>query len=188
MKKEAINWPQIGTAVLTGFAAAGTGVFIDEMLDWLKENRIQWKSQDYYQAMLDAHPQLKKEDPKIVAKYWASLYHFAPYMAQDPLAAGAYIRQTLRQLPNEEFGGPTIDTYSTLTNINKAVADVKQKKTRGIATEIGVGASSKVVGDTLSGSIMPQKKETINNIYTYQTKDASYDGAKKLALRRVNDR
>ena len=73
--------------------------------------------------MLDGHPELKKADPEQVAKYWESLYHFAPYMAQDPLAAGAYIRQSLARGYAEEFGGPPPDTFATLSNINKQMVD-----------------------------------------------------------------
>lgn len=159
MNKKAFDWSQVGTAALGSLLAVAAGTFADEIVDWLKENNLKGKSKDYYQAMLDAHPQLKKEDPKLVAKYWASLFHFAPYMAQDPLAAGAYIRQTLRQLPNEEFGGPTVDTYSTLANINKAIADVKLKKTRGIGTEIGVGTASRVLGDVMTQNLTPSRPQ-----------------------------
>jgi hypothetical protein len=100
----------VGTFVLTAKIA-------DMIVEHLRGKAVRANSPIFYAKMLEAHPELKKEDPKLVARYWASLYHFAPYMAQDALAAGSFIRQSLaRGLPSE-FGGPAPDTYLTLTDI-----------------------------------------------------------------------
>ena len=42
-------------------------------------------------------------------------------MAQDPLAAGSFIRQSLARGLPEEFGGPAPDTYLALADINRKV-------------------------------------------------------------------
>jgi len=98
--------------------------------------------------MIEAHPQLKKEKPEIVARYWQSLYHFAPYMAADPLAAGAFIRQSLARGLPEEFGGPPPDTYVTLSDI--------QRKSQGdVQTSDIPGAAAKEVGTQAIREVMP---------------------------------
>lgn len=112
-----------GGALLVGFTV--TAKFVEAIIEYLKEKNLKAKSTKYYAKMLEAHPELKKEKPIVVAKYWASLYHFAPYMAQDPLAAGAFIRQSLARGLPEEFGGPAPDTYSTLTDINANILRAK---------------------------------------------------------------
>lgn len=90
-----------------------------------------YKSQEYFEAMLKEHPQLKQFKPADVAKYFNSLNHFAPSMAKDPLAAGAYITQSLKKLSDEELGGPPPDTFSTLTDIEKKMTDSKNVKSKG---------------------------------------------------------
>jgi len=112
-----------GGALLVGFTV--TAKIVEEIISYLKERKLKANSSKYYAEMLEAHPELKKEKPVVVAKYWASLYHFAPYMAQDPLAAGAFIRQSLARGLPEEFGGPAPDTYNTLTGINESILKAK---------------------------------------------------------------
>lgn len=58
-------------------------------------------------------------------------------MAQDPLAAGAFIRQSLARGLPEEFGGPAPDTYSTLAAINESILKAKGQIRPG---ELGVAA------------------------------------------------
>jgi len=132
----------IGKLVAFSTIAVGTGIFIEKMLDHLDTMRIKAKSPEYYKRMIEAHPELKKEDPEAVARFWASLYHFAPSMAQDPIASGAFIRQSIRKGLYEEFGGPPPDTYATLGDIEgKLRRDPYTEKSllKGIIG--GVGAS-----------------------------------------------
>ena len=58
-------------------------------------------------------------------------------MAQDPLAAGAFIRQSLARGLPDEFGGPAPDTYGTLTSINESII-----KARGPAKGLSLNANS----------------------------------------------
>jgi len=108
----------------------GGGLFLESLLDQLTDLKVKRKSPMYYQQMLAAHPELKKQKPAVIAKLWASLYHFAPSMAADPLAAGAFIRQTLVQGYMESVGGPPTETLSTLTGIEKGMRSLD--KDRGL--------------------------------------------------------
>ena len=117
-------------AVGVGAGIGLAGSFVDKMMEYFREKKLQSKSVEYYTKMMEAHPQLKKEDPETVAQYWASLFHFAPHMAQDPLAAGAYIRQSIARGYGEEFGGPPPDTFNTLSDINKKLVETAAKERR----------------------------------------------------------
>ncbi len=112
-----------GVKALGAAALMGVGLFLDAMIDSFRERGVKAKSKEYYEKMLEHHPQLLKEDPTTVSRYWESLMHFAPYMAKDPMAAGAYIRQSIQRGYHSEFGGPPPDTYSTLADINKKLKD-----------------------------------------------------------------
>lgn len=138
-----------GSAFLKNLAvplSVGVGVFvigkfIDEMFDYFKEMNIKGKSKTYFQKMMEATPELQQEDPATVAKYWASLYHFSPFTAQDPLAAGAYIRQSIAR--GDTFGGPPIDTYKTLSEVSKNINDAKSRTKPGLGfADVGKGTSS----------------------------------------------
>jgi|APSaa5957512535_1039671.scaffolds.fasta_scaffold33065_2 hypothetical protein len=128
------NFGRFGRGI-AGTAAIAVGIavatkFVDEMVEWFKDQRLKSKSSEYYGQMLKAHPELLKEDPKVVARYWSSLFHFAPFMAQDPLASGSFIRQSLARGLPEEFGGPPPDTYATLSDIQgKATGKTEKGET-----------------------------------------------------------
>lgn len=108
-----------------GFAAGSIAVdtLVEFLSDVVSKKYHIYKSKEYYQEMLKAHPQLKKFKPEDVAKYFNSLNHFAPNVAKDPLAAGAYITQSLQKLSDDELGGPPPDTFNTLTDIEKKISD-----------------------------------------------------------------
>ncbi len=112
--------------VAAGISLMGIYFAVDQIMDYLQQKGKAVKSKEYFQTMMKAHPQLQKEDPKVVAQYWESLYHFAPDMAEDPLAAGAWITQSVRKLSGQELGGPSPDSYATLTQINKSMKDANQ--------------------------------------------------------------
>jgi hypothetical protein len=105
--------------LMVGLGVVGVSLAADAIVSYFSKMSKRYESREYYQKMLEAHPQLAKEDPALVARYWESLYHFAPHMAQDPLAAGAYITQTVGRLSAEQFGGPPPDTFATLADIQK---------------------------------------------------------------------
>ena len=143
----------LGQAVLTAGAIISVSALVDEIIDYLRASYHKYKSREYYTRMLEAHPQLQKEDPIEVAKYWESLNHFAPSMAADPLAAGAYITQSIRRLSGEQLGGPPPDTFDTLTSIQKQYSEYSTKKPK---SGIGVMASGAAL-NSLVGGIMPKE-------------------------------
>lgn len=153
------NWGMVATSIVGSSAAMLLGYFADEVVSWLKEKNVKSKSKEYYQEMLKAHPALKKQDPKVVAQYWASLFHFAPHMAADPLSAGAFIRQSIDRGFPELYGGPPVDTYSTLTGIQKAVTD--SNKSTGRFSDVAQSAAGSVLGKALqdyAGYVNPSDK------------------------------
>lgn len=81
--------------------------------------RVEAKSDNYYEKMLQGNPKLMDKDPEEVAVLWSTLYHTAPNLARDPVAAGAFIRQSIDREVLKEYGGPPIDTYKTLIDIEK---------------------------------------------------------------------
>ena len=122
--------PFIAASVMAGSLLQGMQAFIDKLISKIEEHGHKAKSKEYYQKMLEAHPSLTKEDPSVVAKYWDSLFHFAPGMAQDPLASGAYIRQSLdRGL--EDVGGPSADIVKNLTDIDGSLTRTKKERMPG---------------------------------------------------------
>ena len=113
--------------VIAPLAASGVLVGVESfwaaMKDWFSKHNGAKEKDEYFIRMLNAHPGLTKADPAVVAQYWESLYHFAPNMAADPLAAGAYITQSLKRGYSAEFGGPPPDVFKTLTEIQRSFND-----------------------------------------------------------------
>ena len=64
-----------------------------------------------FEEMMAARPELRNENQDLVKKYWNTLIHFAPAIAEDPLAAGAFIKQAIQY---EEVGGPPYQAIETL--------------------------------------------------------------------------
>lgn len=126
IKQAAFNFSGLGSKMLElgGLAVAMTVVplIIDRIIGAVDKLGVKAKSKKYYLKMLEAHPELKEKDPELVAKYWASLFHFSPFMAEDPLASGAFILQSINRVLPEQ-GGPPPDTFATLAGINSDMAD-----------------------------------------------------------------
>lgn len=142
---------RLGAGALFGLGIVGASKFVEEIVEYLRERNLASKSGQYYTKMLLAHPELRKENSKLVAKYWASLYHFAPFMAQDPLAAGAFIRQSIARGLPEEFGGPAPDTYLTLADINRKIMQARTGSE--IAKDYGGEATKAFVSGAIKGLV-----------------------------------
>lgn len=82
-----------------------------------------------YQAMIEAHPELQKEDAGRVQALYNSLRHMSPHMAADPVIAGSFVRNLLDRGPE---GSPAVpmETANMLSGIQKNVMSVK--KDRGL--------------------------------------------------------
>jgi hypothetical protein len=82
-----------------------------------------------YQAMIEAHPELRKEDAGKVQALYNSLRHMSPHMAADPVIAGSFVRNLLDRGPE---GSPAVpmETANMLAGIQKNVMGVQ--KDRGL--------------------------------------------------------
>ena len=133
IEKVASLSPQVGTALtIAGLIGAGVIVsrFVDKMFEYMDARGLETKAPEYYKKMLDKNPQLMDKDPEEIADLWTTLYKSSPHLAQDPIAAGAFITQSISQRVRTEFGGPTLDTYKTLVDIeDKMLKERKEKPT-----------------------------------------------------------
>jgi len=110
--------------VLTTLAFGAALVGANALFEGAQKLKTKMNKEPSFKRMMDMHPQLHKMDPNEVLKYWDNLYHFAPKMAQEPLAAGAYILQVSRM---DDFGGPTTDTIKSITEIQDKVGPGKKE-------------------------------------------------------------
>ena len=61
--------PYILASIAAGAALQGINIMIDKIIDHVQAHGHKAQSKEYYVKMLEAHPNLKKEDAKVVAKY-----------------------------------------------------------------------------------------------------------------------
>lgn len=120
------NGPGFGQVLLYGLglglgAAAATAGF-DAIYDkWLDRKKM-----PAFKKMLEYHPALAKEDPETIARYFDSVWHFSPHLAQDPMAAGAYIRTALSF--HGVYGGPTTNMAKDIAGLQKDVRSVDRSR------------------------------------------------------------
>ena len=89
--------------------------YIGKKLDEHEDLKLEKEKDPSFKNMMNMHPGLRNEDQILVKKYFDSLWHFAPTIAQEPLAAGAYIRQAMQL--EDAHGGPT---YSMVKDLIQA--------------------------------------------------------------------
>ncbi len=121
------------------FAAStyATGKAIHETEEmWGRKSRA-----DDFDKMLEFRPELKQEDPLLIKKYYDSLVHFSPAIANDPLAAGAYIKQAIQY---EEVGGPPYSTIQSLVNTQASYRQSQPFKAIGLGETIAEKAGKVV--------------------------------------------
>ncbi|MCA9381723.1 hypothetical protein KC678_05635 [Candidatus Dojkabacteria bacterium] len=123
-----IRTSRLGHGVMVGAGIGISTLLVEQLAKIISEQHHIYKSKEYYEKMLQEHPQLKQFPPEDIAKYFKSLNHFAPSLAADPLAAGAFLTQSLKKLSGEELGGPPPDTFNTLTDIQKKISDSRGSK------------------------------------------------------------
>lgn len=129
------EWGEATKAALPKILAATIGgtaflmldrFFIDKMIAYFDKRKADRETVEYFQKMLSSHPKLRDYDPEEVAKYWESLYHFSPMVAKDPLGAGAFIVQSIDR-GYSDIGGPPLDVYRALADIQKNYNESKPK-------------------------------------------------------------
>jgi hypothetical protein len=130
---------------LLGIVAAGviTNQFIQRLISAGERAGIKMKSPAYYQLMLKEHPQIMEMDEEKVLKLWKTLYNTAPHLAQDPVAAGGFIIQSIDGGLIEDYGAPSIDTYKTLVGIE---GDIRENRDSGAANAFGSVATALSAG------------------------------------------
>lgn len=105
----------------------GAGVIVSQavnrIMDYAEKKGLEKANPKYFKQMLDKNPNLANEDPEEVVDLWDTLSRTAPNLAADPIAAGGFITQNIQGRTREDHGGPTLDTYKMLTDINKSQKD-----------------------------------------------------------------
>lgn len=119
-------------------------LFIQQLVSYVESSVGKVKEPKYFQKMIEENPELLKEKPESVGKLWRTLYLSSPTLAKDPVAAGAFIRQSIGRGYIEEWGGPAPDTYKTLVEIEK---DFKDKKTSKDFSPIGKAVTVGMLGE-----------------------------------------
>jgi len=127
-----------------GAALIGTNA----LFEGIQKLKLKMDKEPAFKRMMDMHPQLHKMDPNEVIKYWDNLYHFAPKMAQEPLAAGAYILQVSRLA---DFGGPTTDHLKAITEIQEKTTPRKSGGNRLTDSNIFMNAIAGMADIPLHG-------------------------------------
>jgi hypothetical protein len=117
---------------------AGSLMAFHEAVKAIEGKVISWKNDfekpKLFAKMLILHPELN-DKKELVETYYEALWHFSPVMAQNPLAAGAYIKQALQY--HHVAGGPLPNSVNELSLIQK-------NWSQGMRTE----------GDTTMGAIL----------------------------------
>jgi hypothetical protein len=91
-----------------------------------------------FKKMMEYHPQLNTEDPLLVKKYWDSLAKFAPAIASEPLAAGAFIKQALQY--EEGIGGPPFPQIEALIKAQKTYKETHPLNKENLGEQVLTGS------------------------------------------------
>lgn len=75
-----------------------------------------------FDKMLDANPDLKREDQTKVRAHFATLHRFNPDYADDPLVAGEYVKQNLN------MEGINFNTVKSIVDARKALTEARSKE------------------------------------------------------------
>lgn len=113
------------------------GRFANKLSEIVEKKYMEKVEPKYFEKMLKKNPALMEEDIEEVAELWGTMYRTAPHLAQDPIAAGGFITQNINARVRPDLGGPTIDTYDTLSKIEKSLSgDADSSDFLGLAGSI----------------------------------------------------
>lgn len=130
--------------MIIGGGMIGLGTALHEGIKAL-ENRYQEYKLDLekvpaYEAMIKQHPELK-EDETMAKVYFDALWHYSPIMAQEPLSAGAYIKNSLNM--HHVAQGPLPSVVKELVDISKMHHDATEaREGEGTLGNIFIGLKS----------------------------------------------
>lgn len=116
----------LAPALLLAGAIGAAPAIGDAISGAVGDYKLKKAKEPAFNAMLEYHPQLKNEDMDTVRKYFDSAWHFSPHLAQDPLAAGAYIRHALQY--KDATGGPAPNLVGDLSQLEKNVSQSRGSK------------------------------------------------------------
>lgn len=107
-------------AMLGGLVFGGSLMALHEIVKGIEGKVIDWsmdiKKPKLFSEMLTLHPELKEKEDR-ARVYYEALWHFSPTMAENPLSAGAYIKQALQY--DHVAQGPLPASIQELTAIEK---------------------------------------------------------------------
>lgn len=131
--------------MLVGGTILGLGSLIHSGVKAIEDKYQDFKlSQEkipMFKRMLELHPDLKENQP-LAKLYFDALWHFSPTTAENPLSAGAYVKQALSM--HHVGGGPMPASVEQLTAIEKNIQQA-------------LGSDRKEEGGMLSTMFMPFK-------------------------------
>jgi len=129
-------WETVGRSALKGLGyvagALGLELVAEGGVEWWKGRQHEKAKDPIFQKVIKLHPDLKEYPFDKVMMYWDHLYKFAPSLAADPLAAGAYLKQSLDSF--DSIGGPPHDTVKNLVQIEGSIEDTKRSRKPGLGT------------------------------------------------------
>lgn len=127
--------------IVAGGATMGLGALVYEAIrgaeKMYQDFKLDSMKEPKFDEMLKLHPQLAEDRDvkKRAMLYYDSLWNYAPTVAQDPLAAGAYIKRALEM--HHAGGGPLPELLNQVTSIQKDVNQAKMSISDSHPTPLG---------------------------------------------------
>jgi len=114
-----------GDAALYGATITGLGVAASLAGDLADAAHRGITKSRNYKAMMEANPDLKKEDPVAIQSHFNTLHRFNPEFSSDPNVAGSYVRSQ-SQFPEGDLG-----SVQGLVSSRKAIKDARGARPLG---------------------------------------------------------
>jgi len=114
----------LGVSAGLGLASGVAQLGVDAYMKHKTESEID----SLFADMLRLHPELREKRERSLL-YFKALAHFSPAVIQNPLAAGAYIKQALQF--DYVAGGPLPETVNMLSQIQKLHTDARKDAPKG---------------------------------------------------------
>jgi hypothetical protein len=132
----------------TGLVVGGTIMGLQEAVKAIEGKIVDWsndmKKPKKFQELLELHPELKEKEVR-AKLYYEALWNFSPTIADNPLSAGAYIKQALQY--DHVAQGPLPASLSELTSIEKNVQQAgKDSKSESLMTTIMMPWKTPILG------------------------------------------
>jgi hypothetical protein len=137
--QEGAAWAAGGVATTAALGGIGALIHfgIQELEGAWEQHKLDSNMEPMFQKVILEHPELGEDEKKqnLARKYFDALYHFSPAMAENPLTAGAYIKQALQM--HHVAGGPLPEMVEKATQIQKNLSDARDKDKSEYVTPLG---------------------------------------------------